>query len=626
MGKVIFMKREFRGRSYSIQYNIPVMLISELIAKKRENQEAIFSDAELLFWKEMKLEQALENVSLDDDVKVVENIRKTILQQFNGDVSDLLLLHYLYLKKYIKYLKKQKNAGNDTENEFQNSVQVNIQKYGDKEWIEKFGNVLYRNCVFLHLINEETGSVDNIFLHRWMYYPVGNTFVEAIEDLKVEHNRDYLDLKSKEYEIFNALLQGELHVGEIRNVVIKKDGKEREVCVMKSSKDKLIVNYLAKRMRETFGVSFPDRDRIMEIVINLVDSLPKLQDYTIYRFDFKDFFKSVSARMVYEKFIRESDMSRFEKKLILELIEKTEDFGCAQGLATSNVLIEIVANVFDNAILTAFDDMGLVLYKRYVDDGIIIFNKRVGIKEVRDILQERIDIIFNAEKDEKLKKYIKRKVILSSDKERYQTKYAGENEFDYLGYAFCLERLADTPFYRYGIASRKLEKYKQQLKAIYEDYAISENARLLYHRLRFNNSRIVYYDYTGYKYKSKRKWDVRGLINSYRMLRRFMVYGGNRNKIIIETEEFLKHYHKELLKEMYITHRFVIPDFLKGKGIDNYSLWSAFEKNHSIVFQANIGWNIQYLVNAIRDITGNNCGGSYTDLVKKYSELIYLEK
>lgn len=168
----------------------------------------------------MKLDQALENVILDDDVKVVANIRKTILQQFNGDVSDLLLLHYLYLKKYIKYLKKQKNARDDSENGFQNSVQENIQKYDDKEWFEKYSNILYQNCVFLQLINEETGLVDNIFLHRWMYYPVGNTFIEAIEDLKVEHNRDYFDLKSKEYEIYNALLQGELHVDEIRNVVI----------------------------------------------------------------------------------------------------------------------------------------------------------------------------------------------------------------------------------------------------------------------------------------------------------------------------------------------------------------------------------------------------------------------
>lgn len=433
-------------------------------------------------------------------------------------------------------------------------------------------------------------------------------------------NKAYLELKSKEYKIYKALLQGDLQVGEIRKNVIKKEDKEREVCTMRSPMDKMIVDYLAKRMREVFSVSFPDRDRIMEIVINLVDSLPKLQDYTIYRFDFKDFFKSVSAKMVYEKFIRESEMSRFEKKLILELIEKTDDLGCAQGLATSNVLIEIISNVFDNAILTAFDDMGLVFYKRYVDDGIIIFNKRIGIKEVRDVLQEKIEIIFNAEKDENLKEYVKGKVTLSLDKERYQTKYVGEIEFDYLGYAFRLERPAYK--YQYGIVSRKLGKYRQQLRGIYEDYAISGNERLLYHRLRFNNSRIVYYDYSEYKYKNKRKWDVRGITNNYRMLRRFMVY---ENKIIRETEEFLKNYHKELLKEMYITYRFLIPDFLKGKGIDNFSLWLAFEKNHSIVFQANIGWNIKYLVGAIKDITGGNYGGSYTDLVKKYLELIFLE-
>ena len=620
------MKREFRGRSYGVKYNIPVMLISELIAKKRENHDEVFSDEELFFWQEMKLDKALKDIALNDEEKVVEAIRKTILEQFNNEVSDLILLHYLYIKKYIKYLKKKTSLKNDSERGVQPSIKIDLQKYGNKKWCEKYRDVLYHNCVFLKLVNEETHTVDNIFLHRWMHYPVSDTFIDSIEELKDDQNEVYFELKSKEYETYNALLQGKLHVGEIRTILLKKEGKEREVCVMKSSEDKLIVNYLAKRMRETFNVSFQDRDKIMEIVINLVDSLPKLQDYTIYRFDFKDFFKSVSSKLVYEKFIKESDMFRFEKKLILELIEKTENFGCAQGLATSNVLIEIISSVFDNSILTAFDDFGLVLYKRYVDDGIIIFNRRIGIKEIRDILQERINLIFNANKDDIPEKCIKGEVKLSLDKERYQTKYTGVKEFDYLGYAFSLERDAGNYYYQFGIASRKIEKYKQQLIAIYKDYAGSGDVRLLYHRLRYNNSRIVYYNYSGYKYKRKKKWDVRGLINSYRMLRRFMAYAETRDKIIKETKVFLENYHKELLQEMYIAHRFVIPDFLKGKGIDNYSLWSAFEKNHSIVFQANIGWNIQYLRGAIKDITGNNCSGSYTDLVKQYSKLIFLEK
>ena len=77
---------------------------------------------------------------------------------------------------------------------------------------------------------------------------------------------------------------------------------------------------------------------------------------------------------------------------------------------------------------------------------------------------------------------------------------------------------------------------------------------------------------------------------------------------------------------MYIKHRFRIPDFLKGKGIENYTLWTAFKRKHSVVFQANIGWNIQYLREAIRDITGSIRHGSYTELVKQYSELVMIEK
>lgn len=613
------MKRGFRGRDYNIKKGIPLILISELVEKKRTNQDVIFSNEELLFWKEMKLDKALDTIPLEDDIKVVGAIRRTILQQYNKQVSDTLLLHYLYLKKYISCLKKR---GSEKQDRQKNDVLlVDIQKYGDKDWCIKYNEILYQNCVFLEIIDKTSGSVDNTFLHRWQYYPVSDTFINTVEDMKADIG--YSDFKAREYEIYNTLLQGAVHIGNIESVFIKKEGKIREVCVLKSSIDKLVVNYLARRMREVFKVSFLNRDKIMEIVINLVDSLPKLQDYTIYRFDFKDFFKSVSAKLIYEKYIKESDMYRFEKKILLELIEKTKDFGCAQGLATSNVLIEIISNEFDNAVITSFDDLGIVLYKRYVDDGIIIFNRHVEIKEIRDIIQNKIDDIFNVAKNDDYRKFIIRKVTLSLKKEKYQTKYLGVKEFDYLGYAFYLEKLNGKIYYRYGIATRKLEKYKQQLRAIYKDYSVTGNERLLYHRLRFFISRIVYYDYSGYRYKGDRKWDVQGLINSYRMLKRFMIYVLNENKIMDETKEFLESYHKDLLKEMFITYRFIIPDFLKGKGIDNYSLWLAFEKNHSIVFQANIGWNIQYLAGAIKDITGNSYRGSYTDLVKKYLEVIF---
>lgn len=609
------MKRLFRGRSYNVKKNIVVLAISELVRKKKNNQDVFFTEEEMIFWKEMKLDVALKNISLEDETKVSNAIKETILLQYNSDISDTLLLHYLFLKNYMSYLKNNeiKNGWEDIFIE-----QKIFQRYGDMEWCEKYCNVLYHNCVFLNIIDAESGLVDNTFIHRWMYYPVSATFIKVMDDIK--DYKEYFALKQKEYQIYTALVKEELHFEEFNSIFIKKDGKKREICVTNTSKDKLLVNYLAKRMREVFNISFPDRDQIMEIVINLIDALPQLQDYTIYRFDFKNFFKSVSSKLVYEKYIKESDLCRYEKNLILELIEKTENFGCAQGLATSNVLVEIIAQEFDNSIKTFFADKGIILYERYVDDGIIIFNKFIGINELRNIINSNIDNIFNDAGN------FNRKVTISADKENYQTKYLGIKKFDYLGYSFYLDTSGNNYFYRYGIAENKLEKYKNQLKMIYEDYVISGNQRLLYHRLLFFNSRIVYYDYSGYKYKNNRKWEVRGLINTYRMLRRYMIYNESTNKIMEETEDFLKNFHRKLLQEMYITYRFVIPDFLKGKGIDTYSLWCAFEKNHSIVFQANIGWNIQYLVKAINDITGKTYKGSYTKIVNEYLKIISLKK
>ena len=474
------MKRKFRGRSYRVEHNIPILLISELLDKKNQNYD--FSEEEFIFWNEMKLDIALEAVEINSEKDVVEAIRNTFLQQYNEDVTDTMLLHYLFVKKYIKYVKRMKSYENSDENQILNLIKHDMKKYGGEEWCEKNCKILIENCVFLGLINIEEFKIDNTFINRWMYYPVHKVFIDTIDELKgVKDSADYLELKPREHELFSLLLKGELHIGDIKNIPIKKDGKVREVCITDSATDKLIVNYLAKRLRETFDITFPDRDRIMEIVVNLIDSLPRLQDYTIYRFDFKDFFKSLSAEYIYDEYIRESNMSRSEKKLLLELISKTGSYGCAQGLATSNVLVEIIAKVFDNAIITQFDEFGLVLYKRYVDDGILIFNRRVGKKEIRSILQEKIDMVFNSDKYDG--KSTKKNVVLSEEKERYQTRYTGDDQFDYLGYSFLLERQEQVAYYKYGIALQKLEKYKMQLEKIYEDYAISGNIRLLYHRL-----------------------------------------------------------------------------------------------------------------------------------------------
>ena len=122
------MRREFRGRNYRVEYNLPILQISEVINKKRSNPDIVFEGGELTFWKNMKLNEALGSLSLSDEKVVVNAIRRTILQQYNGNITDEILIHYLYLKKYIKYLKRQTKSGSDEERSIQHAIIDDMRK------------------------------------------------------------------------------------------------------------------------------------------------------------------------------------------------------------------------------------------------------------------------------------------------------------------------------------------------------------------------------------------------------------------------------------------------------------------------------------------------------------------
>lgn len=71
-----------------------------------------------------------------------------------------------------------------------------------------------------------------------------------------------------------------------------------------------------------------------------------MSDFTIVKFDFKDYFNSVSSIYVFEKYLKYNILDRHEIDLIKAFAYSTK-YAYA-GLCTSNAIAEIIAGYFLN--------------------------------------------------------------------------------------------------------------------------------------------------------------------------------------------------------------------------------------------------------------------------------------
>lgn len=650
------MKIELRGRrtrDYSIDYIADLSWIKEYSYTLNDDQITFFKD-----------EFGCDISGITNDEDIAELIRESILGMYNDAITPSVMGMYIFLIWYKNAAKRLERLGKteeckrlldydsvldelsisslgsllvqkydkDNVDEFIDhskykmilQLKTHITATDDSELLEKLGQILdaaVYNCCFLGFINEGFG-VNNYYLLRWEYYPVDKVFRDVINTFDSEISRvAFDDLKAKEYFYFDKIKKAEIDFSSIKSLNIVKDGKNRKVYIANKAIDQATLIYLAKRLNNEFKISYPNRDKIMELSFNLIDSLPRLDNYTIYKFDFKDFFDSVDIKSVYDRYIEHSNLYSYEKELILKIAKKYKN--CVQGLPTSNVLIEIISRDFDERVKAAFSENGLVFYKRFVDDCILIFNHKVKRESLDKVIDKCRELTYG------------KKVLLSPSKTSYQTKLDGDQTFEYLGYSFTRKYWDKVknrdPFYYYefGIADQKIEKYKKQLDDMFDAYELDAKDRILLRRIQYYDSRIVFYNYDGSKYVNKSTWDVRGIINSYRMLRRYVILdnrnieekkaGGINNPYRIQkkTYIFLKYYVKE--KRDFLT---VVPDYLKGKGCYDHNLWTGFLNNRSIVFQPNIGWSNDLLGERLAEIGGSPAHKSYYEKTRDYYSLL----
>ena len=114
------------------------------------------------------------------------------------------------------------------------------------------------------------------------------------------------------------------------------------------------------------------------------------KDFTIIRFDFKNYFDSISSEYVFKKSLMKYNFSKDESDLLQQYIEAVPF--CNAGLALSNIFAEEMGRIFDYKVKMLIPN--IIFYKRYVDDGILILNKIIDEKRIKYLLQLALDEIF----------------------------------------------------------------------------------------------------------------------------------------------------------------------------------------------------------------------------------------
>ena len=543
---------------------------------------------------------------MNEKIKI-KLIKDNILNLYKEDIGINCLCIYI-----VAFFVNQKQVSNYKE------YAECASKYFSENTIKNIWSIGIADGTYLNLIDSNGKILDYDFFYKWAYIDgcdsVFKYIIQQYEDDEMNENK---------YLLFHKIKTGDVELSNknIKREVRKKSKKVNQKCVQNSKNIKqeyrevyvvakksiaeVCLKYLKKRLDKEFNISYPNRFQIMNECISVTENLRYMSKFVIFKYDFKDFFNSVSSQRVFDEYIINSSMKKNEIALLEKLVHNFKK--CYAGLATSNSLIEIKAKDFDMRLQIHLRDYGMIFYKRYVDDGLIIFNKFVSEDTIKSILYKTVSEIFGQE------------VKINEDKCIYINQSNHVDSFNYLGYEFIINK-GDKYNIKYGITSEKRKRFENKITGIVNKFKKDENIELFRTRLQFMLSRVVFFNCS--RYRKEIKWQVIGVSGNYMELRRFIDI---ENKITTDTLTFLKDSVYDIIEHELGANN--IPYFLK-KSKEKYSLYFYMKNNKSIVFHPNIGWSQDYLSKRLKKINFNKAynlkGKSYREIVSIFCDKLKL--
>lgn len=395
----------------------------------------------------------------------------------------------------------------------------------------------------------------------------------------------------------NSLQNSNYDFSKSDSIVLNQNGKKRFVKSYRDlySPESILCQCVKQILDRTFKVKYPNRNRTVKSLFEILSAAKQMSDFTIVKFDFKDYFNSVSTIYLFEKFLKHKLLNRFEADLVKNFAYKTKY--TYAGFNTSNAMAEIIARHFDDAVRQVLTSKGILFFERYIDDSVLILNEHIEADEIRNILQTTLMTIFH---DAAIKVVPKCKTKFNNSKFRYisrRTLSAVPKSLDYLGYEFSFYiNEKNIVNILYGITQDKRDKYSRRIDkliACYADPSHSDfgNLELLRHRIAAFSSREVYLN----KRFHSNVWKVKGFISNYGELRYLLGTG----LVHPDTEIFLKN----MITDAFSRAAIAEPYFLKGaQGVAGYNLFENMKVNKTILLVDHIGCDYNALVRACSQI------------------------
>lgn len=586
------MKKEVKLRGFSLtkDYSPNDSIVKTLCELKKNGWK--ISNLPKKMKKTLDSYQIAEEIDLFknlSDYKIANYLREKIMRFYGDELNCNFFSVFLLLKareenKDVTLIKAMRL--------FFNHSGMSIPYSKRKKILE----VALSDGVFLEIIDNNGSMKNKTFWDNIMFESIDFTFLSYFEDIT---NKKILNLKEKYY--YNILQAKTDFCSEIiESIITKKKRKRNLYKVKKYSESFFAVKYIASMLNDKFSIKYLNRKKVMREVFMMMESVESLNNFSIYKFDFKNFFESIDLE---KEFFIEKNISKFsqgEFKIIKNFF--TCYSCCYPGLPTSNACVEIISKRFDDNLVKKFDSNGLIFYKRYVDDGLIILKEKIDEIEIEKILNI---VIAESFKSTKVKLNKKKKAYITSN---------NYGILEYLGYKFEISKNG----IKYGISESKIKKYNERVNQIMYKYRSNCNVELLRQRILFIISRRVYYN----KSTVVKNWSAQGFIENYDLL-----IGKQKKHFDKKTLDFLE---KSIFESFIKINGYEnLPYFFKNDGIEdfhkkNYSFLMGLNSKKSIVFFPNVGWTYQHLTKMINKIdnTKNLKNKSYKELVNIYIKLI----
>lgn len=147
-----------------------------------------------------------------------------------------------------------------------------------------------------------------------------------------------LVLKTKE-----AIKEKNLNFHNLSSFTLTQNSKKRYIKKYSDvySPENILCIVVKNILDRTFKIKYPNRNKITHSLFNIIPATIQMSDFTIVKFDFKDYFNSVSSIYVYEKYIKDKILDR-EYLDIIELFVYSTRI-TYMGLCCSNAIVEIIS-------------------------------------------------------------------------------------------------------------------------------------------------------------------------------------------------------------------------------------------------------------------------------------------